>query len=480
MKILSYYRLGIWAFFAFLPLLSAAQQDSTNYFTLQQCVETAFKNNLELKQAELQAQGTKIDYKQAKNNLIPGFSSSVEHGLNQGRSIDPFSNSYLNQNINYANWGLNGGVVLFNGLSYQYAVKQQHLAYEAGNMDVQQNKDNLTINIIIAYLQVLSAEDLLVQISNQAGLSKKQVDRLAILNNEGAVNPAQLYDLKGQLANDDISLINTRNQLEGAKLSLAQLMNLPYRSSMTLQRIEAADFLNKYAGTADSIYQVALNQLAQVKAATLRTKSAEMGVKALRGQLWPTFLLNAGLYTNYSNAARTAALLNSSDQPSGDYVLINSAKEPVYTSVNNYQQNKIGYGEQFKNNYSTNVNFSIRIPLLNNFQTRNLISKSRLNLQNASYVEQSTKIRLQQAVEQAFMNMNATYNRYQAILEQVAAFEESFRSTSARFNEGVLNSVDYLVAKNNLDRASTGLITAKYEYVFRQRILDYYQGKALW
>jgi outer membrane protein len=480
MKILSYYRLGIWAFFAVLPLLSAAQQDSSNYFTLQQCVETAFKNNLELKQAELQAQGTKIDYKQAKNNLIPGFFSSVEHGLNQGRSIDPFSNSYLNQNINYANWGLNGGVVLFNGLSYQYAVKQQHLAYEAGNMDVQQNKDNLTINIIIAYLQVLSAEDLLVQISNQAGLSKKQVDRLAILHNEGAVNPAQLYDLKGQLANDEISLINTRNQLEGAKLSLAQLMNLPYRSSMTLERIEAADFLNKYAGTADSIYQVALNQLAQVKAATLRTKSAEMGVKALKGQLWPTFSLNAGLYTNYSNAARTAALLNSSDQPSGDYVLINSAKEPVYTSVSNYQQNKIGYGEQFKNNYSTNVNFSIRIPLLNNFQTRNLISKSRLNLQNASYVEQSTKIRLQQAVEQAFMNMNATYNRYQAILEQVAAFEESFRSTSARFNEGVLNSVDYLVAKNNLDRASTGLITAKYEYVFRQRILDYYQGKPLW
>jgi outer membrane protein len=480
MKIISYYQLGIWVFFAGLPLLSAAQQDSTNYFTLQQCVETAFKNNLELKQAELQAQGTKIDYKQAKNNLIPGFSSSIEHGLNQGRSIDPFSNSYLNQNINYANWGLNGGVVLFNGLSYQYAVKQQHLAYEAGNMDVQQNKDNLTINIIIAYLQVLSAEDLLVQISNQAGLSKKQVDRLAILNNEGAVNPAQLYDLKGQLANDEISLINTRNQLEGSKLSLSQLMNLPYRSSMILQRIEAADFLNKYAGTADSIYQVALNQLAQVKAATLRTKSAEMGVKALKGQLWPTFLLNAGLYTNYSNAARTAALLNSSDQPSGDYVLINSAKEPVYTSVNNYQQNKIGYGEQFKNNYSTNVNFSIRIPLLNNFQTRNLISKSRLNLQNASYVEQSTKIRLQQAVEQAFMNMNATYNRYQAILEQVAAFEESFRSTSARFNEGVLNSVDYLVAKNNLDRASTGLITAKYEYVFRQRILDYYQGKPLW
>ena len=462
------------------PVFVQAQTDSSGIYTLQQCVEIAFKNNLELKQAELQAEGTRIDYKQAKNNLLPAVSGGVEHGLNQGRSIDPFSNSYLNQNINYANWGLNGGIVLFNGLSYQYAAKQQSLANKAGNMDVQQNKDNLTINIIVAYLQVLSSEDLLVQIRNQADLSKKQVDRLDILNQEGAVTPSQFYDLKGQLANDQISLINTQNQLEAAKLTLAQLMNQPYRTDIRLERISTEQFLNNYEGTAESIYQKALQELAQVKAVQLRRQSAEMGLKAWKGQLWPTFSLNAGLYTNYSNAARTASLIGSNDLPSGDYVLINSAKEPVYTTVNDYKQLKIPYGDQFKNNYSTNVNFAIRIPILNSFQTRNQISKSRLTLQNANYVEQATRIRLQQAVEQAYLNMNATYNRYKAILQQVDAFKESFAATEARFNEGVLNSVDYLTAKNNLDRASTSLITAKYEYVFRTRILDYYQGKPLW
>ncbi|ULQ54386.1 TolC family protein [Flavihumibacter fluvii] len=483
MKISLYYRLRIYAFaiiIAAMPGFLMAQTDSAAYLTLQQCVETAFRNNLELKQAEIQAENARIDYKQSKNNLLPGVAGSIEHGLNQGRSIDPFTNSYLNQNINYANWGLNGGIVLFNGLSYQYGVRQQNYARQAANMDVQQNKDNLTINIIVAYLQVLSAEDLLVQITNQAELSKKQVDRLNILNQEGSITPSQLYDLKGQLANDQISLINTKNQLEAAKLSLAQLMNIPYDTGIRLERISTDQFLNVYEGTPESIYQTALNQLAQVKAVNLRKQSAEMGVKAWKGQLWPTFSLNAGLYTNYSNAARTSTLVSSSDQPSSDYVLINSVKEPVYTPVSEYKQNPISYTEQFKNNYSTNVNFSIRIPILNSFQTRNQVSKSRLTLQNADYVEKATKIRLQQAVEQAYLNMNATYNRYRAILTQVDAFQESFLATEARFNEGVLNSVDYLVAKNNVDRASTSLITSKYEYVFRTKILDYYQGKPLW
>jgi outer membrane protein len=148
--------------------------------------------------------------------------------------------------------------------------------------------------------------------------------------------------------------------------------------------------------------------------------------------------------------------------------------------VNSYDDVKINYGDQFRNNYSTNVNFAIRIPLLNGFQTRYQIKQARLDLKNAEYVDQTTRIRLQQNIEQAYLNMTATYNRYKTLLDQVNAFQESFRTTEARFNEGVLNSVDYLVAKNNLDRANTNLITARYEYLLRTKILDYYQGKPLW
>lgn len=462
------------------PPATQATVGPTGPLSLQQCVELALANNLELKQAEIQASSAQVDYKQSRNNLLPSVNGFVEHGLNQGRSIDPFSNSYLNQNINYANYGLSGGVVLFNGLAAQYNIKSQRLAYEAGQADIQQNKDNLIVQVMVAYLQVLATSDQLVQFRNQAELSRKQVERLTLLNNEGSITPSQLFDLKGQLANDEISLINTQNQLEAARLTLCQLMNVPYNPSIQPQPISTGDFLKSYEGSAATVYQSALQNLAMVKSATLKKESAEQGVKAWKSQLWPVFSVNAGLYTNYSSAAKTARLISSSEVETGGYIKINGSQSPVYTMQGNFTQQDIGYGNQFRNNYSTNVNLAVRIPILNSLQTRNRISRSKLVLQNADVVEKTTRTRLQQQVEQAWLNMTATYNRYNTLLQQVEAFNESFRGTEARFNEGVLNSVDYLTAKNNLDRANNNLIIARYEYVLRTRILDYYQGLPVW
>lgn len=458
----------------------ASQDSSRNTLNLRQCVEIAWEQNLELKQAELQSGSAQIDYRQSRNNLLPAINGFAEHGLNQGRSIDPFTNSYLNQNINYANYGISGGIVLFSGLAYQQMIKQQRYAYEASLMDIQQQKDNLTLQIIIAYLQVLSNQDQLAQVNNQVQLSQKQVERLSLLNEEGTINPSQLSDLKGQLANDEVTVVNTRNQLESAKLQLTQLMNQPYNPRLQLEQISAEEFLQTYEGDAGAIYLKALQQLAIVKAASLRTSSAEEALKARKAAFWPTLSLNAGLFTNYSNAARTQNYLGSEEIETNLFVKSNGSSLPVYTLQDRYDAVKIPYSDQFRNNYSTNVNLSLRIPILNAFQNRNRISQARLELKNAGYVENTTKLRLQQAVEQAWVNMTAAYNRYKALLNQVNAFQESFRITEARFNEGVLHSVDYLVARNNLDRANINLIMARYDYVLRARILDYYQGLPLW
>ena len=463
-----------------LPARSQAQSDSAGNFSLQQCVEVALKNNLELKQAELLAASGQIDYRQAKTNLLPNLNGNVEHGLNQGRSIDPFSNAYLNQNISYANYGLNSGVSLFNGLSAINAVKQYRLSAAASQLDVQLNKDMLTLNVINAYLQVLAAEDQLVQVQNQVNLSQKQVERLAILNEEGTIPPSQLFDLKGQLAGDQVTLVNTRNQLESARLSLVQLMNIPYNAALRLERIANDELLAKFSGNADSVYQQALHELPIVKAASTRKESAGFALKAVKGQYWPTVNLNAGLYTNYSSAARTSSLLSTSDQQTNQYVLVGGIKEPVYMPVSQYVDNKIGYGNQFKNNYSTNVNLSVRVPIFNYLSTRNKVARAKLDVENSHLVENNAKIKLQQQVEQAFLNMNAAYNRFNVLLQQTDAFGESFRITEARFNEGVVNSVDYLTAKNNVDRSNISLINAKYEYVLRIKILNYYQHAPLW
>lgn len=457
-----------------------AQADSSARLSLKDALDLAYSNNLDVQQARLQAENAGIDLRQARQNRLPQLNASIEHGSNQGRSIDPFTNSYLNQRIDYANYGASTGIVVFNGLAINHNIQQQKLALRAGKEEVQQAKDELTLNVMNAYLAVLTAQDLLEQIRIQTLLSSKQVERLAILYEEGAVPPAQYFDLKGQLANDEITQVNTKNDLDAAKLTLCQRMNIPYDSSMQLERVRPEDFLQAYEGTASSIYNTALNQLAAIKAVQLRTESAEKGVKAWRSQLWPTLSLNAGLFTNYSSAARTALLLRTVEQQTKDFVDVGGVRTPVFTTSDQFDMQKISYTDQFKNNYSTNINLGLRIPIVNAFITRNRVQRAKIDVKNAELVESTTRIQLQQQVEQAHLNMKATYNRYLALVRQVDAFQESFRTAEARFTEGVINSVEYLTAKNNLDRANINLIVARYEYVLRTRVLDFYQGKPVW
>src|SRR6185295_17162861 len=130
-------------------------QDSDS-LTLQQCIQTAIKNNLDVRQSELQMQTAEVFSAQARSNLLPAIFGNATHGINQGRSIDPYTNTYINQQVNFATYGVNGSVVLFNGFGLINSAKQNSLAYDASKMDFQQAKDNLTINVIVAYLQVLT------------------------------------------------------------------------------------------------------------------------------------------------------------------------------------------------------------------------------------------------------------------------------------------------------------------------------------
>jgi outer membrane protein len=148
----------------------------------------------------------------------------------------------------------------------------------------------------------------------------------------------------------------------------------------------------------------------------------------------------------------------------------------IYQSGNNNIQN-IGYYDQFKNNYNTQVSLSLHIPILNYFQNRNKVALAKINYQEAKYVENNTKIQLKQNVEQAYLNMTLAYERYTVLLEQVKAYTESFRIAEIRFNAGVLTSVEFVVTKNNLDRTKLAMINARYDCFIYNKILDYYQGQ---
>ncbi|MCC7401107.1 MAG: TolC family protein [Chitinophagaceae bacterium] len=448
--------------------------------SLLQCVETGITNNLQVQQSGLQVQSSEIYWKQAKLNLLPNLNGSISHGINQGKSINPYTNSYINQNITTGSYNLTGGVVLFNGFSLLNSVKQTSLAYQASKMDWQQAKDNITINIILAYLQVLSNGEQLQQAKNQLELSKQQVDRLELLNQKGAINPSDLSDLKGQYSGDRLSIINAQNAMESSKLTLCQLMNIPYNKNMELEMISTESLATKYEDTPDKIYTTALTQLALIRSADLHELSAEKGLKVAKAAFYPTLSFGANTNTNYSSAASQETLINTSTVASNNYVIVNNTQYPVMTQVNNYGSQKINYGKQLSNNRFTSFDLSLRIPIFNSLQARNQVKQSQLILKNTRIIASATRTQLQQNIEQAYINMTSASDSYKTLLDQVSAYSESFRIAEVRFNSGLGTPIDYLTAKNNMDRANINLINAKYDYVLRTKILDYYQGKPLW
>lgn len=449
--------------------------------TLRQCIETGLANNLDVLRSHLQMQSDKITMNQQKLNLLPDLNGQVNQTWSQGRSIDPYSNSPVTTGISSSNYSLSSGIVIFNGFARLNAIKQYSLAYEAAKMDWQQIKDNLTINIILAYMQVLNNTDLLMQAKNQAALSGKQVERLELLNKEGAIKPQELYDLKGQYASDQLSIINQQNALETARISLCQLLNIPYSKGIELEPVEVNSIPGQYPAEVDEVYQNAIKNLAIIKAVDLRQQSAAKAVKVQRGLLYPRLTFGGGVSTAYSSVAAQSKFLNTTYEPTSDSALVSGTKYPVYRFRDNFgPSGKIAFKDQIDNNVQTYYGFSLTIPLFNSLTQRNNVKKAKLNLQLAEYTAQTTRTQLNQSVNQAYLNMTSAADRYKTTIEQVDAFSESFRTAEIRFNEGVLNSVEYLVVKNSIDRANTNLINVKYDYVLRMKILDYYEGKALW
>lgn len=418
---------------------------SAQHYTLQQCIDTALAKNIAVKQSGLLAETAEVNLKQARANLLPDLVIAVNHGINQGRSIDPFTNAYVNQSVNYAGYGLTSGVVLFNGGSLQNSIRQNAFAFDASRMDWQQARDNLTLNVILAYLQALNNEDLLASAVKQKELSAKQLERLAVLDNQGAIPPSQLSDVKGQLMNDELNILNLQNSLETAKLTLTQLMTVPYNKNISLERINAEEFLTDYAKSSEDVYQAALQQFSLVKAVDLRRKSFEYAVKSARGAMYPALLLGGSVQTNYSSAAQNTT-------------------------------GKIPYSDQISNNIFSGISVGLRIPVFNSFRAKNNIKLADIALRNSELVQENTRLQLRQQIEQAHLNMTNAYERYKTLAQQVAAYTTSFKAAEARFGAGVGTSVDYLIAKNNLDRANINLISAKYDFVLRKKILDYYEG----
>lgn len=470
---------GFLLFFLGWAQLNAHSQEITK-LSLKESVDIALKNNIEVKQAALRADQDEVNRNQARTNLLPDLNGSFGFGWNQGRNIDPITNAYVNQQLASSSIGINSNVVLFSGLQQHNLIKQTNLAYEASKLDHEQAKNTLTLNVMLAYLQVLNNEDILEISKGQREVTRKQVQRLEVMVKEGAVGSYQLADLKAQLSSDEISIVTNQNAVQVAKLSLCQLLNIPYNKDLELVRGEQQAPPGLYESTADQVYRESLETFAQVKAGVFREKSLTYGVKVARGAFFPTLSFGANLGSSYSSAAMSAIPGATVENATGTYVRINNVEYNVLREDQTYSFKKIAYGKQLDNNLGNFYGFNLRVPLFNNLRVRNQVKLATINLRNAELQNENIRLLLRQSVDQAYLNMTATFERYRALQQQVANYEESFRAAEIRFGIGDINPAEYIIVKNNLDRSRVNLVIAQYEYILRTRVLDYYRTRLVW
>lgn len=462
--------------FAILILLciNSFGQEQETTLTLEESIQLALQNNLELQNSILDSKRARINKRQSVANVFPDLNGNYNIGISNGRSINPFTNAYINQELTFSNASLALDAVVFNGFGLINSIRQANLNLKASKMEVEEAKQNLILDVTLAYLQVLNNRDLVELAQNRLETTTEQVTRLKVLYDQEVGNPADYTDIVGQSANDRTSLVQAENNVQDALSNLIQLLNTDL--NISLDDVEVLIEFEKYPFTAEEVFQEALENLATFKARELRIEAAEKGVYVARAAYFPEISLFAQLNTNYSSAAEIFLETGTNVVETGGFVTVGDEVVPVFSNQPQFAGEQISYNDQFENNLNSVVGLSVSVPILNGLQARNNVALQKINLEESELALASTKLELEQAIIQAHNDMESAYQRYQILLEQLEAFEESFRINEIRFNNGVSNIVEYTISKNNLDNARINLANAKYEYLLRVKVLDYFRG----
>ncbi|GAB3976300.1 TolC family protein [Spirosoma terrae] len=449
---------------------------------LVQCIEIAQQNNLTVRQGQLTVATSDLQLRQSRLNLLPTAVFQANQSINGGRSINPQSNEFVQQTINSSSYQLNASATLYNGGVLQNTIKQNNLAVQASQQELNATKNNVSLTVASNYLNVLTGAEQLAVTQRQADVTRAQLDRMQRLVSAGSAPEANLFELRATLASNEVDIVTAQNTLDLAKVALLQSMNVPINQDIEVEAVNVPDpGLDPYTATVQQLYDVSETNLPEVKGADLRVKSATLGVQVAKGGLYPTLSLNGNLSTLFSSAASMQTLNGSSTPQTIGFFTdpVTGAQLPVTTMAPGYDRSGISYGSQLQNNFSQSASLFLRVPIFQGNVSRNRITTAKIQQQNAELTALNTRLTLRQQIETAYTNMKASANRYRATKVQVESLERAFQIAESRLNAGAINATDYTIAKTNLDRARASLIQTKYDYVFRTKILDYYQNKPI-
>lgn len=424
--------------------------NAQSQWTLSQCINYALQNNIQVKQQNLNILVSKNHLTTQKLAIAPAFNSSLSHNFSFGRSVDYSTNTKISSDMQSTNVSVNAQVSLFSGLRQYNRIKQAQLDLLATVADAEKLKNNIALNITQAYLQILYNTELVETNARTLELTEAQRQRTQNLVNAGSLAKGSLLQIEAQRASDELNLVNAQNQLELSYLNLAQMLDLRSRDSFRIAKPEIQNLsLELPPQTAESIYHQAIN-LPQIQSAQLRVESAQRNIAIAKGGRFPTLSFGA----SYGSGARKTL------DPT-----------PAYPSQ--------PYAEQIRDNASTSIGFSLNIPIFNGLQIEKNIANAKIGLENAQLALVDEKNRLFKDIQLAYTDAQAAQKKLRVNEKNSAALEESMRYTESKFNLGLVNALDYTTALNKLTEAKNSLLQAKYELIFKIKILQFYQGEEL-
>jgi len=432
-------------------LLFTFARAQNHTWTFQQCLDTALQRNISLNQSRLNIDLSLITLEQSEANRYPNLSASARDGVSFGRSVNPTTNQYVERTTNSSSFGISSGVALFNGFQISHTILQNKMNLDAVKTDLENVKNQVTLSITTAYLQLLFQYEILKAAKNQADATAVQVDRTQKMVTAGTLPESNLYTIRSQQATDNLAVVNAQGQLDLAKVTLEQLMEIPISDSFEVKIPDLVEPSLLLDQTNQEIYNKALTVQPQIAGASIRTNSALLGIKISEGARYPSIGLSGSANSNYS----------------------------VTSQGSNSSVNDSPFFPQLWNNLGESIGLNLSIPIYSNRQIKSGIEQAKINALNAQLNEQNTRLQLRKTIEQSYTDLRNSIKKYEATKEQINAAELSYKNMERKYNVGMATATDYLIEKNNYFQAQSNGIQSKYDYIFKTKILDFYQGKPI-
>jgi outer membrane protein len=449
-------------FMILLVLGTFHQAHSQQAWSLEDCIAYAMENNIQIKQTSLNTEYNENLLKQSRLGQLPNLNGSANYTYSWGRALDQTTYQFTdNEQINSISTGLNTQVNLFNGLRTRNTIEQNRLNLMASYEDVEKIRNDISLNIAAAYLNILFNKELLAVTESQLDVTNLQVTRTRKMVDAGKLAEGSFLEIQAQYAAEELNLVNAQNQLAISLLNLQQMLDLPIDTAFDIIIPGLADPAeDPIVMNATDVYRVAEQEMPEIKSAELSVESSEKGLSIAKGGRYPQLYMTGNFNTGYSDVREKVL-----------------GTDPLTGFPNSY--GKYPFFEQMRDNTSVGLGIGLSVPIFNGWQVNTNIANSRIALESARLELQSRKLTLYASIHQAYADALAALKKFNATKQALVSMEESFKYTEKKFEVGLVNTVDYNTSKNQLTSTQSDLLQAKYDYIFRIKILNFYKGEPI-